>query len=1205
MLQQRRGTLARLARLAGALSLWAAVSTAALGTAAGPSSAQATAAPPAGTCAAQPGQGDCTVTALSLDTSSLAGCSGSCVLNVGVTAELPIEAVYSDGSEGPLSAPAGQNGPQASFSTAPAPIAAFTLSGVVTGAAGIAEVQLTADEPSTAPAVVEVTYDGLDALSPSVTAATAAATCGVGGLPQCFAVNGALLTVQAETTSTAGDMPATSAVPGAVADIVQAGPASGTGAVAGDQPCYPEGTGTTCGPVPAGDPSTAPDATCTTQTTGSCALTAMWDGSDESFSVPDVVTLYPPPGYSVTAAAGCAPVTGTGPGFSCALTVPDGSPPLTVSFGLEDLAELTVTLAGPLEPDCNPLACSGPTYDNDAVDGAVVTASPTGATPGQPASCQVEGGSPGGTSAAGAGQPGGGQPGAGQSASCTLALVPGTYSVSMPATISTPDSEVDIALAYLTGPNPQVVTLSPGENEEVDFASAYEPTITVNLAGPAEPSGLSSEEGDYSAGGTVYDNDAVDGTTVTMSPTGGTAGSPVSCQVEGGYPGDDVDYGEPASCAVSVAPGTYSVSVPSTIETPYSEVNIPEAYVTGANPQTVTVAVGSDQDVNFSTVYEPTITVNLDGPLEPACTSSTCSGQPAVYDNDAVDGTTATITPTGGSAGTAQTCQLEDGYPGDNVDYGQPASCTLGEQPGTYSVSLPPTIQTPYSEVDIPEASVTSQNPQSVTLGTGGNASVTFKSAYEPTISITLAGPLEPSCSGGSCPSGSTANPGASSPGDGTTSSAGTGPLYDDDAVNGTTVTVKPTGSTTGPTMTCQVAGGEPDGTTGSRQEASCNVGVSPGTYEVSVPARIVPSPDYGWGDIEVKGSDPEKVTVTSSSTNDVTFTTAYEAGDKIGSGSESVRTKDGLLTANASGGTGRVSVGEYGSDPEGAPTFNSYSAANDFFDVSVSRGSTFQKLEFTICGLAGNPDQIYWWEPAASTGKGRWEPVSPGSAVSSLKPGCLTANITSTTSPGLGDLGGTVFGVALHLAAQRVNFTSGDPGTAVVGSRYKPSASATSKLAVGFSVALTSTKGACSRASNGTLEFTGPGTCVVVATQGGNTHWAAASTTRDIVVLGKPRAEAAHYSTPPGRALRVPASQGVLAKDQPNDATISAHTSPAHGTLTLLGSGAFTYVPQPAFSGIDHFTFTLRNRLGHSTATVTIDVGNLERGRPVQAKRS
>ena len=849
---------------------------------------------------------------------------------------------------------------------------------------------------------------------------------------------------------------------------------------------------------------------------------------------------------------------------------PDGSNPLTVSFSLEAVSILTVDLAGPLEPGCQPTTCLGPTYDNDAVDGATVTATPTGATPGGPSTCQVEGGSPGDTTT-------------GQDASCTMALLPGTYSVATPSTVDTPDSEVDIDVAYITGADPQTVTLAPGGSGAVTFSSAYGPTITVDLAGPEEPSEPGTD-GSSSATGTVYDNDAVDGTTVTVTPTGGTQGSAASCQVEGGYPGDNVDYGAPASCDVSVLPGTYTVSVPETIETPYSEVGIPVAYVSGAANQTVTVSLGNDQEVNFSTVYEPTITVNLAGPLEPGCVVTKCSTEEMVYDNDAVAGTTVTVTPSGSTAGTTQTCQVQGGYPGDNVDYGQPSSCIVGEPPGTYSISLPSTIETPYSEVGIPVAYVTGKNPESVTLSAGQNASANFTSAYEPTITISVAGPLEPTCSSGACPAGEK--------------------VYDDDAVNGTTVTVKPTGSTPGAATTCQIEGGEPDGTTGARQEASCDVGVSPGTYKVSVPARIAPSPDYGWGDIEVKGPNPQEVTVGSGGANSLTFTTAYEGADNLGSGAASARTKDGLLTASGSGGTGSVTVEEYSSDPEGPPAFNNYSTSNDFFDVSVTPDSTFDKVVATVCGLNGNPDAMWWWDTAAARGSGSWEPVAPAAAVSSLKPGCLTAAITGTTTPPVTELGGTVFAVALHLASQHVSFTSPGPAPAVVGATYRPEAAASSHLAVTFSIDPSSAKGVCTLAASGTLKFTGAGTCVLDATQSGNSHWAASVDKHDIVVLaGKPVAQAATYSTSTGRALKVTARNGLLGKDIVNDATISSHTAPAHGTLTLLGSGAFTYVPRPSFSGTDHFTYTLRNSLGRSTATVSIAVSDPVRAREVRGK--
>ena len=135
-------------------------------------------------------------------------------------------------------------------------------------------------------------------------------------------------------------------------------------------------------------------------------------------------------------------------------------------------------------------------------------------------------------------------------------------------------------------------------------------------------------------------------------------------------------------------------------------------------------------------------------------------------------------------------------------------------------------------------------------------------------------------------------------------------------------------------------------------------MGVSPGTYKVSVSGTNSTSPDYGWGDIEVKGPNPQEVTVGSGGANSLTFTTAYEDGN-LGSGAASARTKDGLLTASGSGGTGTLTVEEYGSDPEGTPTFNSYSTTDDFFDVAVSADSTLEKVEFTVCGLDGNPDQV------------------------------------------------------------------------------------------------------------------------------------------------------------------------------------------------------------------------------------------------------
>ena len=156
---QRPRVVASVVRLVGVLALFLAVTTTTLAANPLPSPAQTpavTRSPPVtqspevtagtGTCAENPGQGGCAVTAVSLNPASLGNCSPDCQLNVGTTVEIPIQAVYNDGSAGPLSNMSGGTGPEVAFWTAPAPSGSFTLSGVVNGSGGVTEVQLTADE---------------------------------------------------------------------------------------------------------------------------------------------------------------------------------------------------------------------------------------------------------------------------------------------------------------------------------------------------------------------------------------------------------------------------------------------------------------------------------------------------------------------------------------------------------------------------------------------------------------------------------------------------------------------------------------------------------------------------------------------------------------------------------------------------------------------------------------------------------------------------------------------------------------------------------------------------------------------------------------------------------------------------------------------------------------------------------------------------
>ncbi|RMG89170.1 MAG: tandem-95 repeat protein, partial [Candidatus Dadabacteria bacterium] len=71
----------------------------------------------------------------------------------------------------------------------------------------------------------------------------------------------------------------------------------------------------------------------------------------------------------------------------------------------------------------------------------------------------------------------------------------------------------------------------------------------------------------------------------------------------------------------------------------------------------------------------------------------------------------------------------------------------------------------------------------------------------------------------------------------------------------------------------------------------------------------------------------------------------------------------------------------------------------------------------------------------------------------------------------------------------------------------------------------------------------------------------------------------------------------GVLGNDSdPEGDPLSASlaTGPAHGTVSLLANGAFTYTPDPDFHGTDSFTYTASDGAGTATATVTIMVNSV-----------
>ena len=123
--------------------------------------------------------------------------------------------------------------------------------------------------------------------------------------------------------------------------------------------------------------------------------------------------------------------------------------------------------------------------------------------------------------------------------------------------------------------------------------------------------------------------------------------------------------------------------------------------------------------------------------------------------------------------------------------------------------------------------------------------------------------------------------------------------------------------------------------------------------------------------------------------------------------------TPTGPITATGQG-AGGITVGRYGANPVGTPTFDS---AGSFFDVKVSAPNAFSAVTITNCDLGGGT-AIDWWNPAANAGHGAWQRAS-NQAYTPGPPACVAVTIGSNTSPTITQLQGTVF------AAERVDLMS------------------------------------------------------------------------------------------------------------------------------------------------------------------------------------
>jgi hypothetical protein len=417
------------------------------------------------------------------------------------------------------------------------------------------------------------------------------------------------------------------------------------------------------------------------------------------------------------------------------------------------------------------------------------------------------------------------------------------------------------------------------------------------------------------------------------------------------------------------------------------------------------------ETITFELKPWPELTVNVGGPEVPNPGGLFPTAQ---WGNKEVENAAVTFTPIDGTPGSPGPCYVSGAEESVILggEGGKKASCSRSLQPGTYHVSVGPTIEPPFKTYGNVE--VTSADPETVVVKAGEQKSITFNTAYEAGLTVKVGGPISPWAP----------------------------TIWANEEVDGALVTITQEGQTN-PTATCRVGGGEEtEGVLAvfgiaNGTQAYCTVTAAelpPGTYEVSV-GPVVKTANFG--NAFVTSTNPEKVTIKPGDHTSVSFNTALEPNGLTNTASAtsddpftSATASDGPLSATGETGMGTVSVAQYGSDPVESPAFR---GSGKYIDVFLSPGNTFESLSFTDCELGGGTS-VQWWNPEGASistypyHAGQWEAVSNETSPSG-NPSCITVTITGTTKPDLGQMIGTVFGVALPPASTSTS-TSTSPSS-------------------------------------------------------------------------------------------------------------------------------------------------------------------------------
>ncbi len=139
------------------------------------------------------------------------------------------------------------------------------------------------------------------------------------------------------------------------------------------------------------------------------------------------------------------------------------------------------------------------------------------------------------------------------------------------------------------------------------------------------------------------------------------------------------------------------------------------------------------------------------------------------------------------------------------------------------------------------------------------------------------------------------------------------------------------------------------------------------------------------------------KTSAGTSRGEDQTFTTLKtSATGETSEQGKPAKAEDEGLKVEASEGTGKVTIGPYGSNIGGPPLAHS---EGKYVQVYHSEGSSFKKIEYEDCDL-GSAKTIWWENPATG-----WEPIQEPVAVYEEATKCIKVTATESTTPSIAEL--------------------------------------------------------------------------------------------------------------------------------------------------------------------------------------------------------